>query len=104
MSSKVVVGAVVAVLVIVWLADVGAPSEYAWLALAFVGISLSVVAAYCGVFFGLVWLWGSSHYARIAMLGGAGVLAALWFVGMVAGQFDRGPLDCGGPTMGGYVC
>ena len=103
MSWKLILAGAVA-LTALWMADVGTASEYAWLTLAFIGISLSVVAVYCGALFGVVWLWNASYYARIGLMVCAVAFGVLWLIGMASDQFDRGPLDCGGPTMAGFVC
>ena len=104
MSSKVVVGVVVAALVIVWLADIGGAAALVWPWLVYLTLLLAIPAALVLAGSFLVWLWDASDYARVAMMGCLFAFGLLWLAGMAFNQFDRGPLDCGGPTMAGYVC
>ena len=83
-----------------WLAE----PDLVWPWLLYLGLLLVIPAALVLAGSFLVWLWEASDYARIAMTGCLLAFGLLWLAGMAFNQFDRGPLDCGGPTMAGYVC
>lgn len=104
MSSKPILALVLAALVILWLADIGVPSEYAWLSLAFIASAAIAVLAGMALFMGLSWAWVGTLNGRIIPMAIIAVLGLLWIGAMVSGHLDRGPEDCGGPTRAGYVC
>ena len=104
MRTRYIALIVVVGLIALWMADVGEASEYAWLTLAFVALAAIAILIGMAIFMGLSWAWVGTLNGRIIPMVIIAALSLAWVAAMSLGPVDRGPLDCGGPTMAGYVC